>query len=63
MRRHIPLTIFLAIFSAAAIAMFALSAQAQITPETVRAAGFPVLFVDTLAGKNIGRNDYVAARV
>lgn len=63
MRRHILLTIFLAIFSAAAIAIFALSAQAQITPETVRGAGFPVLFVDTLAGKNIGRNDYVAARL
>ena len=63
MRRQIPLTISLALFSTAVLVMFVLSSEAQITPETARAAGFPVLFVDTLAGKGIGRYDYVAARL
>ena len=62
MRRQLPLTISLALFSAAALVMFALSSEAQISPETVRAAGFPVMFVDTLAGKGIGRHDWVSAR-
>ena len=62
MRRQIPLTISLALFSATALVMFALSSEAQITPETARAAGFPVMFVDTPAGKGIGRYEWVSAR-
>ena len=62
MRRQIPLTISLALFSAAALVMFVLSSEAQITPETARAAGFPLMFVDTPAGKGIGRNEWVSAR-
>ena len=52
----------LLLLSLAALAMFALSSSQRISPETARATGFPVIFVDTLAGKKIGRNNYVSAR-
>ena len=52
----------LLLLSLAALAMFALSSSQRISPETARVTGFPVIFVDTFAGKKIGRNNYVSAR-
>ena len=53
----------LLLLSLAAACAFALSAKAQITPKVARVVGFPVMFVDTLAGKHIGRHDWVSARL
>lgn len=52
----------LLILSAAAATMFFSSSKSQITPEQCAQTGFPVMFIDTMAGKKIGRHSYTAAR-
>ena len=62
-RYSAPFCAALLLLSLAAALSFAFSAKAQITPEVARVAGFPVMFVDTLAGKYIGRHNRVSARL